>query len=94
MSEEFREVSAEDFSKLTIERLPHQEIESALIALGGGGVKGMEFKNNALKKAGWKGDRLTSFAKKPEDAAKAFNAVRQALKDANDKNGLLAALSQ
>ena len=94
MSQEFREVSAKDFTKLTIERLPHQDIENALIAMGGGGVKGMDFKNSALKKAGWKGDRLTSFAKKPEDAAKAFNVVRLALQKADDMDGLLEALSQ
>jgi len=94
MSQELRKVSAEDFTKLTTERLPHQDIENALIAMGGGGVKGMDFKNNALKKAGWKGDRLTSFAKKPEDAAKAFNTVRKALKETDDKDGLIAALGK
>lgn len=84
MSNEFREVSAEDFSKITIEKLPHQDIENALIAMGGGGVKGMEFKNSTLKRAGWKGDRLTSYAKKPEDAAKVFNKIRAALAKSDD----------
>jgi len=92
MSDEFKEVTAEDFSKITIERLPHQDIENALIQLGGGGVKGMDFKNKALKRAGWPGDRLTSFAKKPEEAAKAFNAVRSALTNAEDADALMSAL--
>lgn len=84
MSNEFPEVSAADFSKITIERLPHQNIENALIAMGGGGVVGMKFKNETLKRAGWKGDRLTSYAKKPEDAAKAFNKIRKAMTKTDD----------
>ena len=84
MSNDYPEVSAEDFTKLTIERLPHQDIENALISLGGGGVNGMKFKNETLKRAGWSGDRLTSFAKRPEDAAKAFNKVRAALSKTDD----------
>lgn len=83
MSQEFAEVKAEDFTKLTIERQPHQEIENALIAMGG-----TNFKNETLKRAGWKGDRLTSFAKRPEEAAVAFNKIRNALTKTDDPDQL------
>ena len=79
MSNEYPEVHAEDFTKLTIEKQPHQEIENALIGMGGA-----KFKNETLKRAGWSGDRLTSFAKRPEDAANAFNKIRAALAKTDD----------
>lgn len=84
MNNEFSAVSADDFSKITIERLPHQDIENALITMGGGGVKGMTFKNDILKRAGWTGGPLTSFAKRPDVAAKAFNQVRAAFAKTDD----------
>ncbi|MDX1810357.1 MAG: hypothetical protein R3240_00295 [Gammaproteobacteria bacterium] len=84
MSMDFPEVSSEDFSRLTIEKLPHQLIENQLIVMGGGGVEGMKFKNNTLKQAGWSGDKLTSYAKRPELAAQVFNAIRGALKKTDD----------
>ena len=84
MSNEFSEVNADDFSKITPDRLPHQDIETALIAMGGGGVKGMTYKNDILKRAGWTGNALTSFAKRPDVAAKAFNKVRTAFGETKD----------
>jgi len=84
MSNEYSEVTADDFSKITVDRLPHQDIENALIAMGGGGVKGMEYKNDILKRAGWTGGPLTSFAKRPDVAAKAFNQVREAFAKTDD----------
>jgi len=84
MNTTFTKVTPEDFTKITIEKLPHQDIENTLIVMGGGGVGGMKFKNETIKRAGWKGDRLTSFAKDPEKAAKAFNNIRKALKKTDD----------
>ncbi len=78
MTQEFTEVQIDDFMKITTDPLPHQLIESALSALGGGGTGGMNFKQEMLKRAGWKGNKLTSFAKDPDSAAKAFNKVRLA----------------
>lgn len=79
MSQEFTEVQVDDFMKITTDPLPHKQIEDALSAIGGGGTKGMAFKQEMLKIAGWTGNKLTSFAKKPESAAEAFNKVRLAL---------------
>lgn len=90
MSNEYPEVNADDFSKITIDRLPHQDIENALIAMGGGGVSGMSFKNDTLKRAGWTGNALTSFAKRPDVAAEAFNKVRAAFAKTDDPELLWA----
>jgi len=92
MSNNFAEVSVEDFSKITMDRLPHQEIETALITMGGGGVRGTEFKTDMLKRAGWTGNALTSFAKRPEVAAEAFNRVRLAIAETEDPDKLRSIL--
>lgn len=84
MSREFPEVQAEDFSKITIQRLPHQEIEMALIQIGGGGVRGTQFKTDAVRAAGWNGERLSTYAGKPDMAAQAFNRLRNILAETDD----------
>lgn len=84
MSKDFPEVQAEDFSKITIDRLPHQEIEMALIAIGGGGVRGTQFKTEAVRAAGWNGERLATYAGKPDKAAAAFNKLRAVLSETDD----------
>lgn len=90
MSKAFPEVQVEDFSKITIERLPHQEIEMALIAIGGGGVRGTQFKTDVVRAAGWSGERLSTYAGKPEMAAEVFNRIRVALAETEDMNELMA----
>lgn len=89
MGREFAEVQADDFSKITIERLPHQEIEMALIAIGGGGVRGTQFKTDVVRAAGWNGERLATYAGKPEKAAAAFNRIRAILVDTDDQAQIL-----
>lgn len=88
MSREFSEVQVDDFSKITIERLPHQEIENALISIGGGGVKGIQYKTDVVKAAGWNKERLSTYAGNPELAASAFNKIRQALAETEDPDQL------
>jgi hypothetical protein len=90
MSKEFAEVQADDFSKITIERLPHQEIEMALIAIGGGGVRGTQFKTDVVQAAGWKGERLSTYAGKPEMAAVAFNKIREVLAETEEMDEVMA----
>lgn len=90
MGKEFAEVQAEDFSKITIDRLPHQEIEMALIAIGGGGVRGTQFKTDVVRAAGWNGERLATYAGKPEKAAAAFNRIRDVLTETEDQDQILA----
>jgi len=88
MNQIIAEVQAEDFTKVTIDLLPHKEIENKLTAIGGGGVNGVAYKNELIKLAGWKGDRLTSFARKPEEAAEVFNKIRLALAANDDPDEL------
>jgi len=94
MSKAFSEVQVGDFSKITIERLPHQEIENALIAIGGGGVSGTKFKMDIMKAAGWKKGHTSSYASSPEIAVAAFNKIRQALMSTDDAAKLLAKVSE
>jgi len=88
MGQTFAEVSADDFSKITLDPLPHQAIETALTTMGGGGSHGVDYKLEMLKMAGWKGNKLTSFAKDPEGASKAFNKIRKALKKTDNADDL------
>jgi hypothetical protein len=92
MSRAFTEVQPDDFSRITIERLPHQEIEMALIAIGGGGVRGTQFKTEVVQAAGWKGERLSTYAGKPEMAAEAFNRIRTVLAETEDMDEIMARL--
>lgn len=89
---QFTEVNAEDFAKLTLERLPHQEIETALISIGGSGIEGTKFKTRVLKAAGWKYERLTTYAAHPETAAEAFNRVRTILQETDDPDQIIQRL--
>lgn len=91
---QFDEVKAEDFTRIGGGPPPHLKIEQALIQLGGAGKVGMDFKQQALKAAGWKYDRLTGYAKNPTLAATAFNRIRDALGSTTDKKQLLAALTE
>lgn len=88
MGKEFTPVQADDFSKLTIERLPHQAIEMALISIGGGGVKGIDFKTEMVKAAGWNRDRLSTYSGNPDLAAEAFNRIRDILAETEDAGEL------
>ena len=89
MGREFAEVQAEDFSKITIDRMPHQEIEMALIAIGGGGVRGTQFKTEVVRAAGWNSERLATYAGKPEKAATAFNRIRAVLAETDEQEQVL-----
>jgi len=92
MNRDFVEVQVDDFMKITVEALPHQEIETVLSTIGGGGAKGVAFKQEMLKIAGWTGNKLTSFAKDPESAAEAFNKVRLALAKTDNPDDIRIAL--
>ena len=94
MSHNYAEVKAEDFSKFTQERLPHQEIETALIAIGGSGVKGTQYKISAIREAGWDKGITISYARNAELAAQAFNRVRDALAHTDDPDQLLEKIKQ
>lgn len=89
MGREFAEVQVDDFSKITLDRLPHQEIEMALIAIGGGGVRGTQFKTDVVRAAGWNSERLATYAGKPEKAAAAFNKIRAVLAETDDQDQVM-----
>ncbi len=87
---EFIEIKAEDFTSFTPGKVAvYIQIEQVLNNLGGGGKSGMEYKKAAMKAAGWKYDGLTGYAKNPPMAADAFNKIRIALRDTQDKEALL-----
>ncbi len=92
MSNDIEEVKTDDFSKITLEKLPHLKIEDALIQLGGEGVIGVSFKKDALKAAGWKYHELTSYNAHAEEACQAFNKVRQELINGTSKDNLIEKL--
>jgi hypothetical protein len=93
MGQTFNEVKIEDFSKITVERQPHQQIEMAIITIGGGGMKGMAYKDEVLAAAGWRIARLGTYAGKPELAAEAFNRIRSVLAMTEDPTEILDKLS-
>ena len=93
MGQSFAEVQVEDITKITLDPLPHKEIENALVAIGGGGADGANFKLEILKMAGWKGNKLTSYAKDPECATKAFNKVRRILEKTDNPEKIKKVLS-
>jgi len=88
MSDEIKEVIAEDFSTISQDKLPHQLIENTLIIWGGGGIKGTKFKNLMVKYAGWKRSKSTSYTKDPLQAAFAFNNIRDAFNSCSNAEEL------
>lgn len=92
MDTNIAEVCEEDFSRIGGEKPPHLKIEAALIELGGSGVKGTEFKLQALKAAGWKYGKMTPYGSYPKLAAEAFNRIRNALARSSDREQLIQSL--
>ncbi len=79
MSETYPEVQPEDFMKIGGDKPPHLLIENALISLGGKSGNGGAFKKEALKRAGWNGGALTTYASRSQLAAEAFNRIREVI---------------
>ena len=92
MNNEIGEVTAEDFSTISQNTLPHQTIENTLIIWGGGGLKGTKFKNLMVKYAGWTRSKSTSYAKDPLQAAIAFNIIRDAFNSCSNAEQLQSKL--
>lgn len=92
MDTNIAEVHEDDFSRIGGEKPPHLKIEAALIALGGNGVRGTDFKLRALKAAGWKYGKMTPYGSNPKLAAEAFNRIRSALSRSSDEEQLLQVL--
>ena len=90
---QFPEIQADDFTKITTDRLPHQDIEATLISIGGNGVNGTKYKTQVMKAAGWKYERLTTYAAHPDVAAVAFNKVRTILATTQDQDQIMALVS-
>ncbi|SBS33970.1 hypothetical protein MAQ5080_02727 [Marinomonas aquimarina] len=88
MTKQYAEVHQDDFMKFGGERPSYLDIEDALLALGGHGVSGNNFKKEALKMAGWTGGALTTYAQRPVVAANAFNKIREGLGQASNADEL------
>ena len=89
MSLEFKKVEANDFLTFVPGTPTHVQIESALIEIGGGARKGIEFKQLALANAGWKYKELTSFGAYAETAAEAFNKLGKVLSETQNEDEIL-----
>ena len=81
MANKFEPVQADDFMKFGGERPSYLLIEDELMAMGGLGVPGNQFKKEVLKAAGWTGGALTTYAQRPAVAAASFNRIREALEN-------------
>ncbi len=92
MANEFKKVEANDFLSFTPGTPAYVQIEAALIEIGGGAKKGIEYKQLALEAAGWKYKELTSFGAHAETAAAAFNNLRNVLSKTEDKQEILTSL--
>ena len=91
---DYKEVSADDFLTFSREQPSYVAIEQALIELGGGGIKGVEFKKSALNAAGWNYGKLVSYGAHAATAAEAFNKIREALAQSDDGDAVLNKLQQ
>lgn len=87
-------VEAKHFVTLRRTPFPHVLIEQALLEMGGSGPDGMAFRKKALAAAGWPHDGLVPFAKYPDQAAEAFNRIRQVLEGGANAANLLQVLAQ
>lgn len=78
---QFDEIQSDDFVTFSRVQPPHVKLEQYLIEMGGTGVRGAEFKKEALTAAGWKYGALVSYGAHPKAAAKAFNFIRGVVED-------------
>ena len=92
MTHKYATVQANDFLTFTPGTPAHVEIETALIEIGGGAKKGIEFKLLALENAGWKYKALTSFGAHAETAANAFNKIGYVLSETQNSEEILSKL--
>lgn len=88
-----REVDPNDFLTFSREQPPHVAIEQSLIEMGGNGNKGIEYKTQVLKAAGWNHGKLTSYGTHSEKAAAAFNKIRSVLMESTDPDEILDKVS-
>ncbi|QLI81699.1 hypothetical protein HZU75_09240 [Chitinibacter fontanus] len=91
---QFNEVLPLHFSTISRDPFPHVLIERALLQMVPGSLEGPKFRNQVLHAAGWKHSNLTSFGKYPEEAAAAFNRLREVLVANETPDGILTALGK
>ncbi len=90
---EFDPVAADDFTSFKPGVVATRvKLEQLLTNIGGGGTGGTDFKNQALKMAGYKYDPIIGYAKHPDAAAEAFNKIRTAITETQEKDALLERL--
>lgn len=84
-------INKDDFAKVGA-KPEHEKVEELLEAIGGGGLVGMQFKNDLIKACGWKPPKPTPYSKHPKFAATVFNKIIDALNQTKDKAKLLEIL--
>ncbi|WP_348946284.1 hypothetical protein ABHF33_07040 [Chitinibacter sp. FCG-7] len=90
---QFNEVLPQHFSTIARDPFPHVLIERALLQMAEGKLDGPKFRNQVMLAAGWKHSNLTSFGKYPEEAAAAFNRLREILLSNETPEQILSALT-
>ncbi len=91
---EFDQIVADDFTSFRPGVVAtHVKLEQLLTNIGGGGTDGTSYKNQAMKAAGYKYDPIIGYAKHPQAAAEAFNKIRTAMAQTQDKDALLEKLT-
>ncbi|WP_373973651.1 hypothetical protein NT239_08235 [Chitinibacter sp. SCUT-21] len=91
---QFNEVLPLHFSTISRDPFPHVLIERALLQMAEGKLDGPKFRNQVMHAAGWKHSNLTSFGKYPEEAAAAFNRVREVMVANETPETILSALGK
>jgi hypothetical protein len=90
---QFAKIEPDDFMRFQIGVKPvYAQIEQHLIDIGGRGLAGSEYKLEVMHLAGWKYGKLVSYGAHPEIAANAFNLVRLALENTQEKTQILQQL--
>lgn len=90
---QFEEVLPEHFRTISRTPFPHILIDRALMQLGGNGPTAAHFHMQVLAAAGWKHHSMIPFGQYPQEAADAYNRIRQVLNSTEDPKNILQELA-
>lgn len=80
------QVTTDEFSRIEGKLPNYLRIEATLTEIGGGGWKGLAFKQQVLQGTGL---GYRSYSINPKESAKAFNRIREVLAATSDKRRIL-----
>ncbi|MCP5206307.1 MAG: hypothetical protein H7A01_03800 [Hahellaceae bacterium] len=88
----FGSVSENEFFRVEGKQPNHIAIEKALIDIGGGSWEGFQFKETAIKLAGWVEGSDKAYSTNPYLAADTFNKIQLILLGTTSRSGILEEL--